>query len=219
MSLVLQSFPTPITFAWAVTRDVSKRFYYSDRSALVSRVIWRDISDVIFTRHVTRLYVNDVASAREKTVSFEDFQSARPLVVPRMYCNRGKCIPEYAAVRPLSARAFYIELFRIFPRYRSCLRHGLELPIPNRSAAPGGNLGEIERRWRLSSALLRVYIDGDTKKERERKRKRGKKSQVVSIFLRSLLKAKVYFFTPRELYFAQEKDREARLNSRCNIKR
>lgn len=116
VSLVLQSFPTPITFAWAVTRDVSKRFYYSDRSALVSRVIWRDISDVIFTRHVTRLYVNDVASAREKTVSFEDFafQSARPLVVPRMYCNRGKCMPECAAVRPLSARAFYIELFRIF---------------------------------------------------------------------------------------------------------
>lgn len=88
-----------------------------------------------------------------------------------MYCNRGKCTPECAAVRPLSARAFYIELFRIFARYRLCLRHGLELSIPNRSEAPGGNLGD--RRWRLFGSL-RVYVDEDIKRENERKREREK---------------------------------------------
>lgn len=38
---VLQSFPSPVTFSRTVTRDVSKRFYYSERRRSVSRVIWR----------------------------------------------------------------------------------------------------------------------------------------------------------------------------------
>lgn len=97
----------------------------------------------------------------------------------------------------------------MFSRYRLCLRHGLELAIPNRSEAPGGNLAEIE-----TLASLRLFARLRRRRYEKREREREKKSQVVSIFLRSLLKAKVYFFTSRELYFAQEKARETRLNSR-----
>jgi len=146
------------------------------------------------------------------------FKACTVFFVPRMYCNRGKCTPECAAVRPLSARAFYIELFRIFARYRLCLRHGLELSIPNRSEAPGGNLGDIETLasiWFFARLRRRRY----KKREREGERERKEKSQIVSIFLRSSFEAKIYFFTSRELYFAQEKARETRLNSRYNSRR
>lgn len=102
MSLVLQSFPTPITFARVVTRDVSKRFYYSNRSVLVSRVIWKDILERGVLKYVsplrrilakksqrirresnvvTTLYVNGVASTRKKKrfcLKISCFKSARP---------------------------------------------------------------------------------------------------------------------------------------------
>lgn len=59
----------------------------------------------------------------------------------------------------------------MFPRYRLCLRHGLELAIPNRSEAPGGNLAEIE-----TLASLRLFARLRRRRYEKRERKREKES-------------------------------------------
>lgn len=110
MSLILQSFPSPIIFARVVTRNVSKRFYYSDRSALVSGVIWRDILERGALEYVsplrrilakksqrirregnvvTTLYVNSVASARKKKKK------------KKRFCLKISCFKNACPSRPL----------------------------------------------------------------------------------------------------------------------
>lgn len=195
-SLVLQSFPTPITFSRAVTRDVSKRFYYSERHS-VSWVVWGIFRSVVL-KYVLRFAASahsfapaakskcsfgasatswrnevcrwHVAFACEKHIRLvwrSRTQSVRsaalhPATALRLYCSReNACLS--AAARPLSARTFYIELFQALPLYRPCLRHGLELPISNRSAASVGNLGEKRRRWSVFSV---------TRLQRQRKNKK-----------------------------------------------
>lgn len=68
----------------------------------------------------------------------------RPAAALRLHCGRENACPS-AAARPLLARASYIELFpSVSTVIARCLRHELELPIPNRFASSSGK-GEGER--------------------------------------------------------------------------
>lgn len=114
VSLVLQSFPTPITFARIVTRDISKHFYYSDRSTPVSRVIWRDILERGVLEYVSPLLratkswrrcYNEILRQRRGVCSQEnDFvwrfrASKRTPFVPSAFSTR-ECIVIVENARP-----------------------------------------------------------------------------------------------------------------------
>lgn len=92
-------------------------------------------------------------------------------------------------------RAFS-ERFHVIVRY---LRHGLELVIPNRFVASSENPDREEKKRDAAVPSARRALT-DTEEAKRRK------NRVASIFLRLPLanSGEIYFFTPRELYFAQE---------------
>lgn len=205
VNLVLQSFPTPITFAMAVTRDVSKRFYYLDRpslSALVSRVIWKDISEGyfaelpntfsslrrVFTRYKvatylawTRCHVHAIydeiirqwggVCSRENDFVWRFYVSKRAPARPVLPSSRERIqcivIEENACSGASFIGASVLYRAFLYISTLSLMFASLELPIPNRSAAPGGNLGEI--RWRLRGSFARLHRGRHKEKERKRK--------------------------------------------------
>lgn len=100
--------------------------------------------------------------------------------------------------------AAYIELFRALPRYRSSLRHGLELSIPNLFGRRR-NLGETLASFKRCARASQLTTIGETTAKAEGSSGGSEKSRVASIFSAlSWSERKSIFSRLAKLYFAQE---------------
>lgn len=119
VSLVLQSFPeTPITFARAVTRDVSKRFYYLDRFAspfwslesfegIFWRYIFRGTPKYVFSASSCSIYSLQSRNvmSRERNVTFTTIHD--------------EIIYQWDGVSLLARKRFRLKISRLRTRVRS----------------------------------------------------------------------------------------------------